>query len=361
MICPKCGRTVPDGAPCPCGAPVLSSNPAVNLMKTLGSSPKFLTAAILYSVAVLFNLLASFGASDVISTLYYYGANYGFDPDVFYPMMSALEGSTVVSAVIGAIPSILMAVGMWLFYTTCRNTQSGNVSTVGLTICKVITIINLVLLCCVVLFLVAMVMIFIIAFAGMGEINYYSYSDGYYGATSAAFVITLLVIVSLIVAAVLALAIAYQVSILRAINRIKGSALNGAPDNRISRFLTGFMMVIGVLTCLGGLFSLIASPVAGIASLASGVCCVLMSLLLGEYRAKINSLKVMKESNNKTSGHTQSGQSKSAEKSSRTTTSRTSSASRGTASSQSSGSGRTSRSNNPEGHNQYTKKSQDNR
>ena len=46
MICPKCGRTVPDGAPCPCGAPVLSSNPAVNLMKTLGSSPKFLTAAI---------------------------------------------------------------------------------------------------------------------------------------------------------------------------------------------------------------------------------------------------------------------------------------------------------------------------
>lgn len=84
----------------------------------------------------------------------------------------------------------------------------------------------------------------------------------------------------------LALVIAYTVSILRAINRIKGSALNGAPDNRISRFLTGFMMVIGVLTCLGGLFSLIASPVAGIASLASGVCCVLMSLLLGEYRAK---------------------------------------------------------------------------
>ena len=196
----------------------------------------------------------------------------------------------MVSAVIGAIPSILMAVGMWLFYTTCRNTQSGNVSTVGLTICKVITIINLVLLCCVVLFLVAMVMIFIIAFAGMGEINYYSYSDGYYGATSAAFVITLLVIVSLIVAAVLALVIAYQVSILRAINRIKGSALNGAPDNRISRFLTGFMMVIGVLTCLGGLFSLIASPVAGIASLASGGVLRLMSLLLGEYRAKMTML-----------------------------------------------------------------------
>ena len=62
--------------------------------------------------------------------------------------------------------------------------------------------------------------------------------------------------------------------------------------------------------------------------------------LAGSIYVSLNSLKVMKESNNKTSGHTQSGQSKSAEKSSRTTTSRT---------------------NNPEGHNQYTKKSQDNR
>ena len=60
MICPKCGRMVPDGSQCPCGAPVLSSNPAVNLLKTIGSSPKFLTAVILYTVMVLFNILSSF-------------------------------------------------------------------------------------------------------------------------------------------------------------------------------------------------------------------------------------------------------------------------------------------------------------
>ena len=83
--------------------------------------------------------------------------------------------------------------------------------------------------------------------------------------------------------------------------------------------------------------------------------------LADSINVSLNSLKVMKESNNKTTGHPHSGHNISAEKSSLTTTSRTSSASRGTASSQSSGSGRTSRSNNPEGHNQYTKKSQDNR
>ena len=61
----------------------------------------------------------------------------------------------------------------------------------------------------------------------------------------------------------------------------------------------------------------------------------------------------MKESTNKTAGRTQTGQNKSATKPS-------SSTSRGTAKSQSSATGRVSRSNNPEGHNQYTKKSQGN-
>ena len=62
----------------------------------------------------------------------------------------------------------------------------------------------------------------------------------------------------------------------------------------------------------------------------------------------------MKESTNKTAGRTQTGQNKSATKS------HASSTSRGTAKSQSSATGRVSRSNNPEGHNQYTKKSQGN-
>lgn len=64
----------------------------------------------------------------------------------------------------------------------------------------------------------------------------------------------------------------------------------------------------------------------------------------------------MKESNSKTSARSQAGQSKTAEKTTRTTTARTGSASRGTATGHAGASGRTSRSNNPEGHNQYTKK-----
>lgn len=62
----------------------------------------------------------------------------------------------------------------------------------------------------------------------------------------------------------------------------------------------------------------------------------------------------MKESTNKTSARSQSATCKSTDK--KSTPQRNSSASRGTASSRSTASGRVSRSNNPLGHNQYTKK-----
>ena len=40
MICPNCGREIPDGTVCPCTleAPALSDNPAVNVVKRVGSS-----------------------------------------------------------------------------------------------------------------------------------------------------------------------------------------------------------------------------------------------------------------------------------------------------------------------------------
>ena len=50
------------------------------------------------------------------------------------------------------------------------------------------------------------------------------------------------------------------------------------------------MMVIGILGLISGVISLIASPVAGIGSLAGSVSLILISLLLSEYRAKMTML-----------------------------------------------------------------------
>ena len=183
MMCPKCGRTFPDGTQCPCGAPTLSSNPAVNLIKTLGSSNKFLAAAILTSVMVLFSIMASMGSQDLLVSLYYYGANYGLDPDVFYPAMSVLENSLGVGAVVAEIPSILIAVWMLMFYVSCRSTQSGNVSTAGLTLCKVLSIISLVMFCLAVVVALVAIVVVLVAVGSVAGDAYYSE----YGSYAAAF------------------------------------------------------------------------------------------------------------------------------------------------------------------------------
>lgn len=281
MICPKCGRVVPDGVPCPCGAPLLSSNPAVNLIKTIGSSTKFLTAAILYSVAVLFALLATFTMEKLLVEFYYYGANAGVDPEVFYPMMSVMESGSVAASVAAAIPSALTAVGMWLFYASCRGTQTGNVSTTGLTICKVISYISLVLYCLMAFLLMILGVILFIVAANV---------QGGYGADSVAVAMAIIVVFLLLAVAFIALFIALQVSVIRAINRIKASAITGVPDNRISRFLTGFLMVMGILGAFSGVVSLITSPLAGIGALAGAVTMILISLVLTEYRNKMTML-----------------------------------------------------------------------
>ena len=46
-------------------------------------------------------------------------------------MMSALESSSLLGAVMGSIPAILLAVGMWMFYVTCRNTQAATFPPLG--------------------------------------------------------------------------------------------------------------------------------------------------------------------------------------------------------------------------------------
>lgn len=118
MQCPKCGREIPYGTVCSCSANTpLSSNPAVNVLKTIGSSPLFLTAAVLYSVATLISVFTSImGNSGISDYLLYALYNADIDYSVLYPMVSALNGASVGMTLLFSVPTILIAVGMWLFF-----------------------------------------------------------------------------------------------------------------------------------------------------------------------------------------------------------------------------------------------------
>ena len=72
MICPKCGREIPDGTVCPCTLerPPLSDNPALNALKTVGSSPLFLALAVLMSLSALLTVFSSLGMGDALTIIY---------------------------------------------------------------------------------------------------------------------------------------------------------------------------------------------------------------------------------------------------------------------------------------------------
>ncbi len=291
MICPKCGREVPYGTVCSCsGSAPLSSNPAVNVLKTVGSSPLFLTAAILYSVSTLISVFSSvIGNSNVSRYLMYALSNMDIDYSMLYPMIGALNNTSVGLTLLFSVPAILLAVGMWLFFVTCRDRRSGNVSTAGLTICKVISIIFLVCYC-----ILSAFMLFAIVMVLVGGSTYFSYSYDLYGygydSGYAAGVTAGVVFVFLLVLAVLVLFILYYVSIVRTINRIKASASSGVPDNRISRFLTAMLYITGVFSGISGLISLFSAPLTGLTTLASAACSILIAVCLGRQRQQMTIL-----------------------------------------------------------------------
>lgn len=291
MQCPKCGREIPYGTVCSCSvnAP-LSSNPAVNVLKTIGSSPLFLTAAILYSVSTLITVFTSvLGNSGVSDYLWYAFSTMDIDYSMLYPIMNALNGASIGLTLLFSVPAILVAVGMWLHFATCRDRRSGNISTAGLTICKVIAIIFLVCYC-----LVTALLLFAVIMVLAGGSAYFSYSYDLYGygydSGYAAGVTAGVVFMLLLCVAIFVLFILYYVSVIRTIGKIKASAVSGMPENRISRFLTAMLYITGVLSGISGLIALFSTPVSGLATLASAVCSILIAVCLGRQRQQMTLL-----------------------------------------------------------------------
>ena len=277
MICPNCGREIPDGTVCPCSiqGSVLSSNPAVNVMKSVGSSTIFLVMAILSTISLVLALVTN--ASDVGDAIepYIYELVYnmtGINPAYYGSAVETAGASSVISVVSGSVSSGLTVVALWLHYAASRDRKSGNISTVGLTIWKVFTwiaIVGLILACvAVVIFMVALM-----AFGGMtAPRDVFAVAAG------------VMVFAGIFVLAVLALALACQIAKLRVINRAKTIAYNGIPDNRVSQFLIVMTWINGVFSVLVGLPSLFLLPLAGISNLAAAAVSILTALCLSRYK-----------------------------------------------------------------------------
>ena len=301
MICPNCGREIPDGTVCPCtlgAAPALSDNPALNALKTIGSSPLFLALAALFSATALLTIFSSLGVSDALSNVYVYAYQLGLDVDQISGMMDAMRSTSAASAVMGSIPAILVAVAMWMHFATCKNRLSGNISTAGLTICKVLCYISMISLCLAALLILGGFAVIIVAlFASdmpLGSMfdpyGVYGSFGGYSDEEAAIAVAVVLAVVALMITFAMVLAITYQASFIRMINRTKSVAQTGLADDRVSGYLIGMTGFVAACTIISGLFSMLASPITGLAELCRGAAYIVMIVLLRRYRQEMNAV-----------------------------------------------------------------------
>lgn len=302
MFCPKCGREIPDGSVCPCSyeQPLLSANPAVNAIKSSGSSSLVLAALILGTVTRLVSVLTSIvGVFD--GTGYFHVTVEGIvDPGMIGSAMNAGRIVGIFIMLLAFTPAVLMTIGMWMHYATCRDRFNGNISTGGLTLCKVTMIVSIVfagLLILATLFYLVMVFAFsgtiVNMFSYMIESGEYGYGYGLYDGITADMMSSILVIlcfVLVVILAVLVLMICYYSSALKLLNRMKASANSGIPDARISRFLIGMMYVSAVVSGLIGLFMLFDSPIAGLCSIGGAVSLILLAVALGRLRQQMTIL-----------------------------------------------------------------------
>lgn len=293
MICPNCGREIPDGAVCPCALeaikPPLSDNPAVNAIKTIGSSGLGLALTIFLSLSALLSIFSSVGVNQGLENLYYYAYMTGMDMDIIMDMMDASRSSSVVDAVLGCIPAILIAVAAWLHYSTCRSRASGNISTAGLTIWKVLTYIRLVVLC----------LASIVVLGGLAILIFLAATDSFpldflgsaFAASAGDAKLALIIIFATIAAFFaffMALAIGYDASLIRTISRAKNVASTGYADDRVSGYVIGMNYVAAVFSILYGLFCLFFSPLTAVSAFVSAAGGILASLLLSRYRKAMN-------------------------------------------------------------------------
>lgn len=280
MTCPNCGRTVPDGMQCSCMSSVqYSSNPAVNVLKREGASVRFLVLAILLSVSAVLSFFSTSTTSNYFLEELYYRTDIGWN---VYDAMSNVMGN-----VFAAIPAILMAIGLWMFYASCKNVSHGGVSTSGLTIIKVLMIISMVILC------IAGFIIVIAGFVMSFNSSYFfddysSYYSPFYGIGAG-----IIIGAIFIVAALLALMIVYITRIIKIINRVKRVAQTGMPNNEISMFaVVMFYIMAGfnVISAFGSLTDMYISPLGILSSLVSAGTFVVGAVILMKYRKEMTML-----------------------------------------------------------------------
>lgn len=214
-------------------------NPAVAAVKKTGGSALFLIATITYTVLLLLNLISAFMPSSAYAYAdMLYELTYDYS---VYETMSAFNTGSVVGTLIGSIPTILIAMGLWMIFGASK-AKKPRVSTGGFTMINVIEIIMMVLIC---IGLAIACIVMVVGALAVREANSWSYY-GYDGAASVIGIAgTAFIAIFAIAILVLVLAIIYYAKFIGSIRVIKKAANGIVAGKKISMYVIvmNFIMI----------------------------------------------------------------------------------------------------------------------
>lgn len=251
----------------------------LDTVKSVCASPLFLIATILYSVSLLFSLVSIISASSVFG---YYVEEYSI----------AFSSGGILGFLIGS----LVAIGLWITYASAKNKFNIGMTTSGLTMTKVVVVIELVFIC-IAIGILLIAMIVIATFAGslyssnMFDLSVSNISSVYYGDSYGAnhsvpvysgFVIIIIYI------AVLVISIIYYAKLIQTINAVKNAISNGRATNKASMFVVVFNFILGGVAFIFSFVSLVSFNIFGwLGSLCSAAVQIIFGILIIQFRSKM--------------------------------------------------------------------------
>ncbi len=235
------------------------------LLKQCCSMPAALVAVIAFTASLLFKLLQAFQppGSFILSSRTLpplYGVI-----DELTPLLDQLYGYiskiSVGATLVGLIPAILIAVGLWMVYASAADKTKPGINTNGLMLIKVILIIDLVCICILTAVLEIGLLLIIAGVSG----NYY-----YRSMTGALFAVWF------ILAVVFTLMILFYAKAVRTTTLIRDAARFGKLSDRVSLYVAVISYIIGGMTVLRlftthGIFSILQGLCSATASIAFGI------------------------------------------------------------------------------------------
>lgn len=306
MFCTKCGKENQDGMRfCQyCGTPLTASAqptpppagyqqpayrqpedyvprqdtfpPVIQVLRQMAVSPLFLVAAITYSCTILFTLLGAFVGSSSNALLQYMlmleGMGGMVDYSALNSMTSIMRGASVGGVLIGQVPAILVAVGIWMMFAAARDNSGQPMKTGGLTLIRVMQVISLVFE---ILLLVILELALLISMLALSD-----YTD---------YAVPIVVTSMVLVALALGLGIVYSVKLIQTLSTMIRTIRNQRPYARISTYVAVLSILSGAASLVMVLFS--GNFFSGVGALCSAAASITFGIFLFQYRSRMQTLK----------------------------------------------------------------------